>query len=380
MKRSHPFRVLALAAGLAALACPGAPLAAQAGASAGDAAPDNALGARAIAVFPLDAPEGSLRPEHAFARFTVPDMLRQGLAETGGYACPDAAAVSEALREWPPAAGQDTPASGSAWLPAARALEADHFIWGYLVSTGESLGVFIFLADSASGQTVLSAWRTLASDQSIFDAAAAFAGEFSDRIRDAVPLRREVVYIDRPAETEPRHPIEDIPIPLPRNSLAAGAEFRFFLPPFSSWLEPAIRPVVNLQLGLSDPALFHLGLSLAASPLTQKGNSLFGSAGASSVSVVHASMLLDAAFSLPLAETLQFETAVQAGVALIAGSVSPRFISYVRPEAGLLAGMVWRPLPWFALSAALRAAVVPWAWEDNVMVDLSPRLVLRFLF
>lgn len=359
---------------LAALFCLGTMLAAQA------AALSNALGARAIAVFPLAAPEGSLRPEHAFARFAVPDMLRQGLVENGGYLSPDAAAVNLALAEHPVAAGDPDRTDGAAaWLPAARALGADHFIWGYLVSTGEGLGVFVFLVDTSSGETVHRDWRTLAGGQTIFDEAADFARGFSDWIHDAVPLRPEVIYVDRPTLV-PAKPLEEPQKPLPRNSVSAGAEFRFFLPPFSNWLQPAVRPVVDLSLGLADPTVFALGLSLSAGPLSQKGSGLFGAAEGSSISVVQASLLLDGTLHLRLANTLLAQASVEAGVAVIAGAVSGRFISYVRPEAGLVLGLEWRPLAWFALAAAAHAALVPWAWEDNIMVDISPRIVLRFLF
>jgi hypothetical protein len=363
-------------------------LAASPGLGAQDAQP--AAGVRRIAIFPYSLREGALRPEHDFARYAIPDILRVAISDAGRFSLVERANIDAALASSALAHPADPDPAELAAIAAG--LGADHFIWGYLVSAGEGLRLFQHIAESDSGKILRMEWAALPADQGLFDAAAERAQAFAALIDSELPLRGpDVVYVDRTVVVE-----KEVPVPAPEPAVAdeaAGGEpraledkpsgfsiqadfdYRFFFPPFYAWVRPAPRLGVLFSFA-SSPAGPGLGLALDASPLYQEGDRLFGVTG---VTVIQAGFLLDAFWPLDLGPAFSLRLGALGGGQLFAGLVSSQVVAYVRPELGIRADLEWKALPWLRPGIGLRAGIVFNAWGKEPMLEAAPRLFLRFL-
>lgn len=380
-KAGHFFRIAGLPRTIAAILLimsALAPLEAQ------DAAPKPA-GARLIAVFPYEAQDGALRPEHAFAGYAIPDMLRVNIAEGGRFMLCDKTLTEAAFAS---ARGPSGEAPGAQALrDAARGLGADHFVWGYLVSASEELSVYQELIETESGSSVHASIARLPADSQIFDAAAESAREFAAWIGESLETRGpEIVYVDKevvvekPVVVEKEVPVDryvEVPVRVSSGlSLSVDSGYRIFLPPFSSWLRPALRLGAAFDFKESKGG-WGLGIALDSSPLVQKTGAIFAPDG---IAILQASLLMTLSKRIALGKNLGLSLAAGAGGTAIAGLVSPQVVGYLRPEISLRADLDWALLPWLSLRPGLRAGAVFWAWQSDTMLDLEPNLDLSFRF
>jgi hypothetical protein len=327
-----------------------------------------AAGAKLIAVFAYGDSGGFLKREDAFARYAIPDMIRSGISQEGRFSLADKAACDDALAK----AGAAGEATEEQMRAAARDLGADHFIWGYIGSLGDGIGVFHRVVETESGLTLHESFGRLPSGQGIFDALEKSVGELQAWIATDLPLRGpDVVYVEKEVVVEkPAAPKDGGGL-----GIGADASYRFFILQFADWLRPA--PRAGLSLDLKEwPGRIRLGFLVESSPLFQVNGGLMVMGG---VTVLQTSIDARASLSLPIAKGLAFRCAALAGASFFAGYVSPQVIAYVRPTAALSACLEWSPARDFALALECRAEVTPYAWGNAAMVDVSPGLYLRYL-
>ncbi len=359
----------------------GSSFARQAPAAAQGQGAEQAL-ARVIAVFPYGAREGALRPEHAFAAYAVPDMLRVNIAARGRFLLCEKFAVEEAYKKLSAAAGESGPGM-EALRAAAKALGADHFIWGYLISTGSDLGLYQELVETETGATRHMVFSRLPSNSMIFDEAEASAREFAAAIDARLEVRPpDIVYVEKEVIVEREVPVErvvEIQAPAsvePRLTVAGNLSCRFFYLAFGQWLRPALRAGIEIS-GKETAKGFGLGFLLESSPLIQKTGVAFVANG---ITVLQTSALVQAAWKLRLSPAFIARIGVSAGASIFAGYVSPQVVAYIRPEAGLRSEIQWNPTKFFGMDLGARAGLVMAAWDGNQMLDLAPFAGIRFRF
>lgn len=325
-------------------------------------------GARLIAVFAYGDPGGFLSSQDAFARYAIPDMIRSRISRDGRFALADKAACDAALAR----AGAGGEATEEQMRAAAIELGADHFIWGYIGSLGDGIGVFHRVVETGSGRTAHESYGRLPSGPGIFDALEESVGELEAWIAADLPLRGpDVVYVEKEVVVEKPAAAKD------GRGLGIGAEasYRFFILQFSDWVRPAPRAGLSLDLK-EGPGGFRLGFLIESSPLFQVDGGLMVMGG---ITVLQTSLDARVSVALPIAAGLSFRGAVLAGAGFFAGYVSPQAIAYVRPAAGLSAGIEWLPLRDLAIGLECRAEATPFAWGGAAMVELAPVLYLRYL-
>ncbi len=332
-------------------------------------APQAARGARLIAVFPYLAKEGALLPEHGFAAYAVPDMLRVGIATEGRFALCEKDEVEGAFAAAQGDLASPDTSQRSALIRAALALGADHFVWGYLISSGEALSIYQELVETESGRSLHISFTSLPSGPEIFDAAQKSATDFSAWIASDLPLRQtQVLYLDKEV-------IVERPVRAPSGiELSLGADYRFFFLSFEEWLRPTPRFFFSAKLPPNKKG-YALSLAIESSPLLQRAQGIFIAEG---ITVLHTALLLGASRSFRPHQRLSVNLGAQLGAALFAGYVSPRGVAYLRPEAAINLDLGWNIQAWLSLNLGLHSHLVPYAYGSSPMLDLAPRLSLTF--
>jgi hypothetical protein len=331
-------------------------------------------GARLIAIFPYGDAEGSLKREEAFARYAIPDMLRVDIAERGRFSLVEKAAVDAALSASGGESGEGG-ASQETLAAAARALGADHYIWGYIGSMGDGLAVFHNLVETESGKTLHAAFARLPSGQGVFDAAEASIHEFSAWINADLPERApEIVYVEKEVIVE--RPASPPPKAAP-GGLAIGADFsyRFFVFEFADWLRPAPRAGLSLDLA-EDRKGSRLGFLIETSPLFQDEGSVMDLDG---ITIIQFSLYARASFALGIARGLEARLGAMAGTGFFAGYVPPDVIAYFRPSLAIEANVEYRPTQRLGIGLGARAEATFFAWQANHMLEIAPAIYVRYL-
>jgi hypothetical protein len=330
-------------------------------------------GARLIAVFPYGDSGGFLRKEDAFARYAIPDMIRLNIAKQGRFDAAPKAAVDKALAD--SGADAEGEASQEGMRAAAIALGADHYVWGYIGSLGDGIGVFHRIVETESGRTVHESFGRLPAGEGIFDAIERSVGEFSAWINADLPVRGpDIVYVEKEVIVE--KPAGPPPESDPGRGLGIGVDvsYRFFAFQFASWIRPAPRAGLELDLAENRRGA-RLGFIIESSPLFQASGGLMVLGG---VTVLQTSLFARLCFSLPITAGLEARLAAMAGASFFAGYVSPQPIAYLRPSFAIAACLQYRPLHRLAIGLEARAEITPYAWGSSHMIDFAPVLALRF--
>lgn len=345
-------------------------LAAQESPTASDRTP---TGAKRIVVFPYGDPGGFLKPKDAFARYAIPDMIRMELSRQGRFEIVDKEKGDAALEA--SGEGPEADASPERMRAAALALGADHFVWGSIGSLDGGIGVFHRIAESGNGAIVHESFARLPADEGIFDALQRSVGELGAWIEAGLPLRGpDVVYVEKEVIVERPAPGPEARKKDTGLGIGVDASYRFYAPPFSSWIRPAPRAGLSLDLP-ADAHRLNLGFSLESSPLFQASGGLMVLGG---VTVLQTSLLARLSYAPRLVPSLEARLRASAGGSFFAGFVSPQAIAYFRPSLGVAAGIEWHPLARLGLGIEARAEFTPWAWGSSSMLDIAPTLSIRY--
>ncbi len=207
-----------------------------------------------VVIFPYSSPDPQVTLNYGYALFAVPDLLQEKLENSGRFIVlklpqedkiPGAAAEESEYRQ-----------------ESAEKIQADYFIWGYLLATEKGLKVVHKVMETRDGRTVKVETQDLPLGVSLIDVLESSAVSFSEGLKVAlVPLPPQVKIIEKLVER-----VVEVPTNLSRKStsnLETSTGLAAFLGNYNGLLAGALFFRLELTYPLDSQGVFDWGADLS---------------------------------------------------------------------------------------------------------------------